>query len=85
MVLVGVSETQSSAFDFMDAFAIERRCIVDNDRLLYDSYEPEGDDNGLVVPLHVVVDRDGVVRHYSKESDFLAIQDAIEGALVEGD
>ena len=82
MVLVGVQKTLSSAFDFMDAFEVDRRCVVDNDRSVYESYGSVPElESGLVVPLHVVVDRAGIVRYYSQQSDVSSIQAAIQHAL----
>ena len=73
----------SKDFEFMETLGIERPCIVDDDSELYESYgRLPKEDSSIVAPLHVVIDRQGVITHYSQESDFALIGSAIESALA---
>jgi peroxiredoxin len=79
MILVGVHETPSSSYAFLDLFALKRPCIVDNDKSVYDSYGTSAGDTK--VPLNVVVDRDGIIQYYNQESNITEVQAAIQRAL----
>ena len=81
MVLVGVLGDLDSNYDFMDYFQLERQCIIDPEQLVYDSYDRGAAEGTVVVPLHVVIDRDGIVRYYEQESSLLDLQNAIQQAL----
>jgi len=71
------------AWNFMDGLGIGRPCILDPEKSIYNSYGRMPDsDTSIRFPLHVIVDRNGIVTYYSQQSDLALIQSAIETALA---
>ena len=80
--LVSVDDLALTA-DFLATMGAVTPCLLDEDRLLYDSYDTDetGRDE-TPFPLRVVIDREGVTRWLDNSIDNEALHDAVADALA---
>jgi len=70
--------------DFLSAHDVELTTLLDNEGV-YRRYDRDAlGESHAPYPLHVVVDRDGVIRHLSTDSDPDAIVGVLHGLLEGG-
>ena len=80
--LVNVQETPEEAYAFVDTVGVTMTVLLDDDGALYNGYDlSEMGVGGGPFPVFVVIDREGVITWFERDSDAAALRDAIDAAL----
>ena len=84
MWLVNVADTFSSAYKFAGEVQTTLPVLLDREDSLYSAYSLYEAGMGYgPFPLHVIIDRDGVIRYFSRQYDAGAVKAQIEALLAE--
>ena len=78
---MNVGNTYDSAWKMVDSYQVATPCLLGADAL-YHTY-PRMADAFSPYPVHVVIDRAGIVRYLANQYDAEALRTAITAALAE--
>ena len=78
---MNVGNTYDTAWAMIDSYQVSTPCLLGTDEL-YATY-PRMEDAFSPYPVHVVIDREGVVRYLANQYDAEALRAAITAALAE--
>ncbi|MFT5683197.1 MAG: hypothetical protein ACI8RZ_004126 [Myxococcota bacterium] len=76
---MNVGNDPDTAFDMLDSFAATAPCLLETDDI-YATY-PRSSEAFAPFPVHVVIDRSGVVVYLANQYDAEALKSAITEAL----
>ena len=77
-------ESWESAWSFIDEQGVTLPVLLDTDRALYSSYSrTEAKSGSAPYPLHVIIDRNGIVRYLSYRYDAAEVVSQIRTLLAE--
>jgi len=81
-ILANAEDSQDSAYNFLSQYELEAPCLLDSDKELYSAYH-RSSDVFAPFPLHVVIDRNSIIRYLGFQNDSSSVLAKINELLAE--